>query len=165
MFRRLLAAAFALAACLLLLDVLAPAGALAADDTVVSVPIGDWVAGGSEILVPVIVGGLLWLVRKLPGGVVDVIRTMRAEQLLTKAVSYGVNAVAGAAKDKTLTVNVGNAVVAQAAQYAIDNGPGWLVGWLGGEAAIRQKIIARLSLDEAAAVALVNGAPVIVGKG
>lgn len=87
-----------------------------------------------------------WGMRMLPGQVVAILVTMRADQLFQKAIDYGLNAVAGAAKGKVLTVDVGNAVLAEAAQYVLDNAPGWLVKWLGGPEQIVKKLFARLNL-------------------
>jgi hypothetical protein len=119
----------------------------------VAVPIGDWIGKSSGIIGSLLGVLVIWLFRQLPAGIVQILRTMQVEQLLDKAITYGINAVAGASKDKVLTVNVGNAVIAQAAQYAIDHAPGWLIGWLGGETAIRQMIIARLNLEPVATIA------------
>lgn len=144
-------ALIALAAAMLMLNTV---GAIADDAaTTVAVPIGDWIGQASGIIATILGALVVWLFRQLPAGIVQILRTMQVEQLLDKAITYGINAVAGASKDKVLAVNVGNAVVAQAAQYAVDHGPGWLIGWLGGETAIRQMIIARLSLEPAATVA------------
>jgi len=78
-------------------------------------------------------------------------------------VRWGLNSVAGATASKTLSVHIANQAVAEAVQYAVDHGPAWLINWLGGADAIRQKIIARLTLEESASVArgdtsLVSGA-------
>jgi hypothetical protein len=48
----------------------------------------------------------------------------RVELLLNNAVGYGLNAVQNAVKDKTLTVEVGNEVLAKALQYAVEKGSG-----------------------------------------
>jgi hypothetical protein len=93
-----------------------------------------------------------WLARKLPGQAANILITLRVDQLLQKAVQYGINATAGAMKDKPLSVDVGSEVLENALQYVVDNGPGWLIKWMGGKDTIRQKIIARLELDEAASV-------------
>lgn len=135
--------------------ILQPAAALAqeaADATRVEVPIGLWIDHSAGIVASIVMAAFAWLLRRLPGNIVAIIQTMRADQLLEKAINYGVNAVADATRDKTLSVNVGNAVVAQAAQYAVNRGPGALVNWMGGEAAIKQMIIARLQLPEKASV-------------
>lgn len=50
--------------------------------------------------------------------------------------------IKGAAKDKVLTLPVANAVLAEAAQYAVDHAPG-TTKWLGDT--LKPKLIARLS--------------------
>lgn len=91
-----------------------------------------------------------WALRLLPAQIYAILVTARADQLIAKAIDYGVNAVKDASKDKTLEVNVGNQVLAKALQYVLDNAPGWLTTWLGGPEAIAAKIWARLKLDPAA---------------
>jgi hypothetical protein len=93
---------------------------------------------------------LMFAMRQLPAQVYSVLVAARADQILRKAVDYGVNAVAGATRDKTLNVDVGNAVLAHAVQYVLDNAPGWLQSWMGGPDQIVKKIFARLDLDAAA---------------
>lgn len=132
--------------------VLWPALALAAETTSVSIPAGSWIEQAGIFIGPVLAAAVLWLVRKLPEQIASILIAARVDQLLQKAIDYAINSVAGAAKDKALSVDVGSAVVAQAVQYAIDHGPGWLIGWMGGADMIREKIIARLNVDEAAAL-------------
>ncbi len=74
----------------------------------------------------------------------------RVELLLSNAIGYGLNAVAGAVKGKTLDVDVGNQVLAAALQYAVDNAPGWLQSWAGGPEGLAKKIWARLNLGDGA---------------
>jgi hypothetical protein len=71
------------------------------------------------------------MLRKLPANIVAIFGNARVELLLQNAIGYGLNAVQGAVKDKTLTVEVGNEVLAKALQYAVDNAPGWLQSWAG----------------------------------
>lgn len=149
---------------LLVLLILIPLQAMAQEAGTIVVPVGSWAQHLSEVVGPVLLAVLMWLMRKLPASVVDILKTMKAEQLLTRAVDYGVNAVAGAAKDKVLSVHVGNAVVAQSVQYVIDNAPGWLVRWLGGQEAIAAKIIARLNVEESASVDTFAGTPRLISS-
>lgn len=141
--RILLAATAVLAYALLAAAMISPAFAA---DTAVTVPWGDWIASAASHSAEILVMIGLWMLRRLPGQVVAVLQMVRADQLLERAVDYGINAVAGAARGRSLTVDVGSEVAAQALRYAIDNGPGWLVSWMGGEEGVRQKIIARLEL-------------------
>jgi len=139
------------AALLALAFIMLPAIAFAAD-TSVAIPIGDWTAEIVAAAPAIIVALIAWALRKLPANISGVLQTMRADQLLEKAVAYGLNAVAGAEKGKTLDVNLGNQVLATAASYAIQHGAPAVIDWLGGSAAISEKIIARLNLGADAQV-------------
>lgn len=124
-----------------------------AEDTTVTIPIDGWLQAAGEFIGPLLAAAALWLIRKLPAQIAAVLMTMRVDQLLEKAISYGINAVVGATKDRPLTVDVGNAVVKQALQYVVDHAPTYLVSWMGGAEAIRQMIIARLEVQASASLA------------
>jgi hypothetical protein len=121
-------------------------------DSVVSIPVSSWVEGIGAAVLPMVALFVAWIIRKLPSQVAAILTTMRVDQLLEKAISYGINTTVNATKDKPLTVDLGNEVVAKAAQYVVDNGPGWLIGWMGGAKGIEEKIIARINVDSKAAV-------------
>jgi hypothetical protein len=139
-------------ACLLALSVSSPASAQTATDTLVSIPWGDWLADSASTVVMVIGAVIAWGLRLLPSRLLAVIQTAQLDQLLLKAIDNGINKTAGASKGKEMKVDVANAVLATALQYAIDNAPGWMVAWAGGELALRDKIIARLDVEAAAAL-------------
>lgn len=130
-----------------------------AADTAVSVPWGNWV---SEILSQLMLAAgtiiafvLAWAVRYVPAalrGYADKQRIAQVEQLLERALGWGVGSVKGAVEGKSLSVDVGSKVVAEALQYAVDNGPGWLIGWMGGIDGVREKLLARLPITEAATI-------------
>lgn len=103
----------------------------------------------------VLVGGYLF--RKLPENIVGLIGNARVELLLTNAENWGINAVKDATKDKSMTVDVGNAVLAQALSYALNNGSSWLLNWAGGPDGLAQKLWARLNLDPKATSDAVPG--------
>lgn len=136
-------------------------------DTTVVIPVGSWIeqvtAALRDTAVAILIGALVWVSRLLPEGIRQYINEQRiraAEQLLGQAVDYGFNAVRGATKGMKVEVNVGSSIVAQAAQYAIDNGPAWLIKWLGGVDGIKAKLAARLDLTpDATAGAVIAGAP------
>lgn len=88
--------------------------------------------------------------RRLPANLVAIFGNARVELLINNAVNYGLNAVAGAVKDKKLEVDVGNQVLREALQYAVDNAPGWLQSWAGGPEQLAKKIWAKLNLGEGA---------------
>jgi len=142
-------AAMAFVAFLSVAPVLALADAAA---TTISVPAGDWIAELAAFAGPLVAALALWMIRKLPAQFASLLMSMRVDQLLNKAIAYAVNSVKDATHDKPLTVDVGNAVLAEAVQYAINHGPTGLINWMGGEAMIREKILARLKLDAQAAV-------------
>lgn len=132
-----------------------PALAFAADAGVVVVPYGDLVSEVAHIASTLITPVALFLLAKMTGPAGLFLRTFLGETLIRNAVDYAVNATEGAAKGKTLSVPVGSAVLAQAVQYALDQGAPWLVKTLGGPDGIRDKVFRSLHLDEAASAAKV----------
>lgn len=123
----------------------------APDATTVVVPVGNWITqildNATAVVAAAIAALVAWAFRALPKTVVDILRTMQVEQLLKRATDYGINVTKGAVKDKALEIHVGNQAVANAVQYVIDNAPGWLIKWMGGTEAVRDKIIARIPMD------------------
>jgi hypothetical protein len=130
-------------------DVVATPGgaAVVPEGADIVIPWGAWLSELSSLLATLIFGAMVWLLRRLPSNVVAILQTMRAEQLLQKAIDYGVNAVAGATKDRVLTVPVANDVVRKAAEYAIASGAPKVIEWMGGADGIMSKIIARLDIE------------------
>ncbi len=114
--------------------------------TVVTIPWGDWLTAAAPDIAALVLAAALWLVRQIPGEVGALLRTKRVEQLLDRSIGYGINAVAGAAHGRTLSLDVGSAVLAEAVDYAIEHAPR-LVAWAG-EDHLAEKIWARLRLDE-----------------
>lgn len=128
-------------------------------------PDGQVVIGWGALLAEILdnlylaaVAVALWLLRKLPKVAVDALNALagllgqgRVDTLLERAVQYGINATKGAVAGRTLTVPVGNEVLERAFEYALRHAPR-LVSWAGGAIALREKIIARLNLEEDAAV-------------
>jgi len=117
-----------------------------AQDGAVTVPWGDWVSGvlaaAREFFAYGLAALVAWAARRLPAQIGDIILAARVEQLLTRAADYGIAAVAGAVKGKTLDVKVTNEVLERAAEYAIENAPA-LAGKLGDT--LRPKLLARLA--------------------
>lgn len=117
--------------------------------------VSQWANAAGTLLFAV----ALYLLRLLPGQISGILLSMRADQVVQKAIDYAINMVKDATKGKALTADVHNEVLAQALQYVLDHAPGWLQSWMGGPDAIAQKIVARLNLapdavpDVSAAVA------------
>lgn len=132
-----------------------PAAALAASETQVSIPWGDWLASiltfANEIVVPLVGVVVAWALKQLPPAVAGYLKTLQVEQLLDRAIGWGLTAVRGAAEGKQLTFDIGNKVAAQAVQYAVDHAP-TLVAWMGGPAKLKEKILARLDVTEGTVV-------------
>lgn len=120
--------------------------------TVVTFPVDDWTNKILPTLGLLITAVVLYALRKLPAPIASILGTLPVEQILKRAVDFAINAVGGATKGKKLTFDTGNEVVNRALQYVVDNAPAWLIKFMGGEDMIRQKIIARLDLDETAMV-------------
>lgn len=120
--------------------------------------LAQWASAAGTLLFAV----AMWALRKLPAQVGSILITAKVDQILQKGIDYAINMVVGATKDKALSVDVGNKVLAQALQYVLDHAPDWLTAWMGGPDQIAQKIIARLNLapdavpDASAAVAAVK---------
>lgn len=123
-----------------------------AGGTVVSVPVGDVAAALGEWAGPILTAAVLWVLRQLPGEAVAMLRMIRFEQLVERSVDAAIAATAGAARGRTLDVETGSAVLAEAARLAIRSAPR-LVEWAGGDEAIRYKILARLDVDPSAGAA------------
>ncbi len=116
------------------------------DATKVTWAYGAAIAEWASAIGTIIFASVTWLLRKLPAQVYAVLVSIRADQLIQKGIDYAINMVQGATRDKALSVDVHNQVLAQALQYVIDHSPEWLTSWMGGPDAIAQKIIARLNL-------------------
>lgn len=167
MIRKFLSYAVLGVAALLVAAMVAPL-AYAASETTVEVPVGAYVSALadflSQIALPVMTVIVGWAARMLPKAVADYLAMLRVEQLLTRAVGYGIGAVKGAADGRVYNIDVGNKVVAAALSYAIEHAPS-VVAWAGGPDRLKEKIISRLELPANASVAadVQTGSPVIVG--
>jgi len=129
-----------------------------APDGQVEVPWGDWLAELIAAAYAIIFGAVLWLLRKVPKSVVEMVDSIAramgqggVNELLDKAVGYGINVTKDAVRGKTMTIKVGNEVLERATEYALRHAPG-LVAKYGGLATLREKIVARLDLDADAEV-------------
>lgn len=126
--------------------------AVALDDAVV-IPWGQWLAAIAAFIAANAAAFVAALFRHLPEQWAAAGRTGRVDQLLERAISYGCNMVAGASRDKAMTVAVANDVIEKAAEFALDHGPTAILDWLGGEKMLREKIIARINVLQEEAVA------------
>lgn len=117
-----------------------------AGDGQVVIPWGDLLSTSASVIITLAVSVLAFALRKLPASITAVIKTYQVDQLLERAIGYGINSVAGAAKGQSLSVPVGNKVLEVALEYAVTNGSKALVEWMGGKDIVAQKIVARMDL-------------------
>lgn len=164
--KRLVNFLFFAAAAFVLFPVLAYAADASAPETVAAATSegtkvvwawGDILSKGAATIASLVVAGLALAARQLPAQFAAVFANSRVQLLVDNAVNYGINAVAEAVKGKTLSVDVGNQVLAQALQYAVDNAPGYLLSWAGGKMGLANKILAKLDLPPEADASAVPG--------
>lgn len=153
----LLLAAAVPAVLILSYGILLSAVALAQDGgTTVTVPWGNLLSSLllslQETITVALLAVLTAVIARLPGWVTSIIGTARVDQLLTRAIDYAIATTAGAVQGEALSVDVGNAVVAKALRYALEHGPGWLIGWMGGAEMVAEKIIARVPVTASGAL-------------
>lgn len=127
-------------------------------DGEVEVPWGAWLSDLVGAAFAIIMGAALWLLRRVPSnfvGMIDSIARAMGQgsmnELLEKAVNYGINVTQGAVRNQTMNIKVGNEVLERATEYALRHAPG-LVAKYGGLTTLREKIVARLELDAEASV-------------
>lgn len=145
MFRSLLGGALALAY-ITAATVVYAADVTPATDGVTSIPWGDWLAAILDWATAIIIAVIAWALRQLPAGSYAIIQQLRVEQLLERAVDYGINATKNATWGKKLDIPTTNAVIEIAAEYAATNAPA-LVQYLDPET-LRAKILARIEVTE-----------------
>lgn len=150
MMSRILFAVASLVAAVCLLC--SPSLAQTTTDTALTIPFGDWVQQVAALLASLTAVFVAALMRQIPAQYAAMAKAARIDQVLERAIDYAINSVAGAAKDKALTIDVGNRVVKEALDYAIRHAPGALVDWAGGSDGIREKIIARITVAQSASI-------------
>jgi len=119
---------------------------------------GAMISEASGAIAWVLLSAAMVMLRKLPANLVAIFGNARVDLLINNGINYGLNAVSGAVKDKKLSVDVGNEVLAKALQYAVDNSSGWLQTWAGGPEGLAKKIWGKLNLGEGASDAALPAA-------
>jgi hypothetical protein len=132
-------------------------------DKPVLIPWGDWLVALAvslrepilTILLPIIAAYIIQAIRKVYPWAALFLSQRRVEMMLEAAVGFGLNAVNGAAKGKTLSVNVAVPVIAKGTQYVIDTAPPAVIKAAGGADGIAARIFRKLDLDDRASEAAV----------
>lgn len=156
--RRPIPMALAAVVCLLWFGSALAAEVATVGDKAVILPWGDWLVALAvslrepilTILIPIIAGYAIQAIRKVYPWAALFLSQRRTEMMLEAAVGYGLNAVNGAAKGKTLSVNVAVPVIAKGTQYVIDTAPPAVIKAAGGADGIAARIFRKLDLDDRA---------------
>ncbi len=102
---------------------------------------------------PIIATSIARAIRKVYPWAALSLSQRRVEMRLERAVSYRRKAVNGAARGKTLSVNVAVPVIAKGTQYVIDTAPPAVIKATGGADGIAARIFRKLDLDDHASEA------------
>ncbi|MCJ2037080.1 hypothetical protein [Methylobacterium sp. J-068] len=148
---------WALALACLLIAVLAPVLAFAADAApagALVIPWGTWVLElahiASAILVPLAVTYLGLLLKRASPFLSAFFTNALIDRMVNLAVDFALASIEGAAKGRTVSVAVAPALVTLGAQRALDSTLPWIVARAGGVQGIAERVFRRLDLDPAA---------------
>ncbi|KQP61695.1 hypothetical protein ASG40_04070 [Methylobacterium sp. Leaf399] len=125
--------------------------------TSLALPWGDAVValaqGLTSLLLPLAIAAATAAAARIAGPLRLLVTAALVERLVTNVADYAVNAVAGAARGRTLDVPIGTAVIARAVRRGHDEAPAWLMGAAGGPAGLAEKVFRSLPLDARATAA------------
>ncbi len=114
-------------------------------DTTVSVPIGAWANTALGYLGLMLGGVVVWGLRLLPAQVYALAMTMRADQLMTKALAFALNAAGASVQNKVWTVDTRNMVLKDIATFVIVHGADAVKSFMGTPADFAEKGFARIT--------------------
>lgn len=117
-------------------------------DTVVTIPYGSWFDTALDYIQVAMGGLIMWSLRLLPAQVYALAMTMRADQLLNKAMQYALHSVAGAMEGKVLTVDVRNKVLKEFVTYVLTHGAAAVKNFIGSPEDMAEKGWARLEIPQ-----------------
>lgn len=122
----------------------APAGGVA-------IPWGDWLVGllqpVSAVLVPVATAAVTAGIARVAPWAASLLTWERVEAAIRAGAEYGQNAVAGAARGRTVSVDLGSAVVAAGVRHVVATAPAHVVRSAGGAEGVAARIFRALPLD------------------
>lgn len=127
-------------------------------DRAVILPWGDWLVALAvslrepilTIFLPIVAAYIIQAIRKVYPMAALFLTQRRVEMMLEAGVGYGLNAVQGAAKGKTLSVNVAVPVIAKGTQYLVDTAPPAVIKAAGGADGVAARIFRKLDLEDRA---------------
>lgn len=111
-------------------------------------PAGDWFQGALTFVLALLGGsaGIAGLIYPLLPVGTRIVAQMILPGLIDRAIGYASNAIPGVQSGQTLSVPVGNAVLAAAGQFAVDHLPTILLKAVGGADGLKAHIYAKLPL-------------------
>lgn len=112
--------------------------------TIVQVPVGDWFGTALGYLTLSLGGLIAWAFRRLPGRISAILLTAQADQLMTRALVYAINAVVGATRDKVWSVDVRNQVLREVVTYTLTHGSEAVKTFMGKSAAMAEMGYSRI---------------------
>ncbi|MCJ2135359.1 hypothetical protein MKK69_15080 [Methylobacterium sp. J-026] len=131
-----------------------PAHAAAAG---VTLPWGDWLTAllqpVSAVLVPLAAAAVTAGIARVAPWAASVMTRDRVEAAIRAGAEFGQNAVAGAARGRTVSVDLGSAVVAAGARHVLAHAPARVVRTAGGAEGVAARIFRALPLDPQASAA------------
>lgn len=127
---------------------------LAAVPEAVTLPWGEWiasaVASATSVLVPLAAAAVTAGVARVAPWATSILTRQRIESAIRAGADYGQNAVAGAVRGRSVSVDLGAAVVAAGTQHVIATSPRRVVRKAGGVEGVATRIFGALPLDERA---------------
>ena len=123
----------------------------------VTLPWGDWLTGllqpVSAVLVPLAAAAVTAGIARVAPWAASLLTRDRVEAAIRAGAEYGQNAVAGAARGRTVSVDLGSAVVAAGARHVLTTAPAHVVRSAGGAEGVAARIFQTLPLDPQASAA------------
>ncbi|MHC2103390.1 hypothetical protein FV242_20620 [Methylobacterium sp. WL64] len=117
----------------------------------VAIPWGDWLVGllqpVSAVLVPIAAAAVTAGIARVAPWAASLLTRERVEAAIRAGAAYGQNAVAGAARGRTVSVDLGSAVVAAGVRHVVATAPAHVVRSAGGAEGVAARIFRALPLD------------------
>lgn len=118
----------------------------------VAIPWGDWLVGllqpVSAVLVPPVAAAAVTAgIARVAPWAASLLTRERVEAAIRAGAEYGQNAVAGAARGRTVSVDLGSAVVAAGVRHVVATAPAHVVRSAGGAEGVAARIFRALPLD------------------
>lgn len=124
-----------------------------APDTSVTIAWGELFSTLLQYIAVALISLITWSCRFLPPQLYALMMTMRVDQLLQKAIIFGVNSVAGAGIDsdgnpKVMTVEISNRVLREALVFTMQHGGELVKQFAGKPVDLAEKLWARMPVGD-----------------